>query len=38
VTVCADKEDIDFIVTRDTEFLKIQNAISPDEFLMKFNP
>jgi predicted nucleic acid-binding protein len=37
VIACADKVNIDFIVTRDDEFLKIPNAISPDEFLKKFN-
>ena len=38
VIVCADKVNIDFIVTRDEEFLKVQNAIAPDEFLKKINP
>lgn len=37
VTVCADKVDIDFIVTRDNEFLKIPKAISPNDFLEKFD-
>jgi predicted nucleic acid-binding protein len=36
VSVCADKEDLDFIVTRDVEFLKIPKAILPSEFLGKF--
>ena len=36
IAVCADKEDLDFIVTRDTEFLKLENAISPSDFLKKF--
>ena len=36
VAVCADKEDIDFIVTRDTQFLKLEKAISPSDFLKKF--
>jgi predicted nucleic acid-binding protein len=35
VTVCADKVDIDFIVTRDEDFLKIPKAISPIDFLDK---
>jgi hypothetical protein len=35
VAVCADKENLDFIVTRDEEFLKIPKAISPSEFLKK---
>jgi hypothetical protein len=35
VTVCADKVDIDFNVTRDDEFLKIPKAISPSDFLEK---
>jgi predicted nucleic acid-binding protein len=35
VTVCADKVDIDFIVTRDDEFLKIPKAVSPSDFLEK---
>jgi predicted nucleic acid-binding protein len=35
VTVCADKVNIDYIITRDDEFLKIPKAISPDEFLKK---
>ena len=33
VEVCADKESLDFIVTRDDEFLKLPKAISPNEFL-----
>jgi predicted nucleic acid-binding protein len=36
VAVCADKEDIDFIVTRDIQFLKLEKAISPNDFLKKF--
>ena len=38
VAVCADKVDIDFIVTRDDEFLKISKTISPSEFLTKIQP
>jgi len=38
VAVCADKVNIDYIVTRDEEFLKIPNAISPSDFLKKINP
>ena len=38
VTVCADKVNIDYIITRDNEFLKLPKAISPDKFLKKFNP
>jgi len=33
VAVCADKEGLDYIVTRDDEFLKLPKAISPSEFL-----
>ena len=35
IIVCVDREGIDFIVTRDVEFLKIPKAISPSEFLEK---
>ena len=35
VAVCADKENLDFIVTRDEDFLKLPKAISPSEFLKK---
>jgi len=35
VAVCADKEDLDFIITRDDEFLKLPKAISPSDFLEK---
>ena len=35
VAICADKEDLDFIVTRDVEFLKLPKAISPSDFLAK---
>jgi len=38
VAVCADKVDIDYIVTRDEEFLKNPNTISPSDFLAKINP
>ena len=37
VSVCADKANLDFIVTRDIEFLKLPTAISPSEFLEKIN-
>jgi len=37
VAVCADKENLNFIVTRDEEFLKLPKAISPSEFLKKVN-
>jgi len=33
--VCADKVNLDFIVTRDVEFLKLEKAVSPSEFLEK---
>lgn len=36
VTVCAEKEDLDYIVTRDGEFLKLPIAIAPHEFLEEF--
>ena len=35
VVVCADKVNLDYIVTRDVELLKLPNAISPTEFLGK---
>jgi predicted nucleic acid-binding protein len=35
VTVCADKVNIDFIITRDIKFLNHQKAVSPSEFLEK---
>jgi len=35
VVACADKEGIDFIVTRDVEFLNTPNAIAPNEFLSR---
>ena len=35
VAVCADKEGLDFIVTRDIEFLKLPKAITPNDFLSK---
>ena len=35
IAVCADKENIDFIISRDTEFLKFSEVISPTEFLEK---
>ena len=38
VAVCADKANLDFIVTRDVEFLKLPKAISPSEFLGKLIP
>jgi len=37
VAVCADKEDIDFIVTRDAEFLKQPKATTPSEFLSRIS-
>jgi predicted nucleic acid-binding protein len=37
VAVCAAKEGLDFIVTRDDEFLKIPKAISPSGFLEKLS-
>jgi len=33
VAVCANKENLNFIITRDVEFLKLPNAITPKEFL-----
>ena len=36
VSACADKADMDFIVTRDTEFLKNEKTIAPNEFLQMF--
>ena len=35
VVVCADKVNLDYIVTRDEEFLKHPNVISPIDFLSK---
>jgi len=35
VVVCADRENLDFIITRDVEFLEHQKAISPKDFLEK---
>jgi len=35
IVVCADKVNLDYIVTRDEELLKLPNAISPIEFLSK---
>ena len=35
VSVCADKEGLDFIVTRDVEFLKLPKAVDPSAFLKK---
>ncbi len=37
VVVCANRANVDFIITRDVELLKTSNTISPSEFLMKFN-
>jgi len=37
ISVCADETNLDFIVTRDVEFLKLQKAISPSEFLEKIS-
>ena len=36
IFVCVDREGMDFIVTRDVEFLRIPKAISPSKFLEKF--
>ena len=33
MTVCAEREGVNFIVTRDNEFLKHPMTISPSEFL-----
>ena len=35
IVVCADKVNLDYIVTRDDELLKLPNVISPNEFLSK---
>ena len=35
VAVCADKENINYIVTRDEEFLKLPKAVSPGDFIEK---
>jgi len=35
VVVCAEKVNLDYIVTRDEELLVLPNAISPIEFLSK---
>jgi len=36
VTACAEKTELDYIVTRDREFLNLPIAISPQDFLAKF--
>ena len=36
VVVCADKVGLDYIVTRDVEFLKLPITISPESFLTEF--
>ena len=36
VLVCVDKAGLDFTVTRDTEFLKNEKTIAPNEFLEIF--
>ena len=36
VSTCVVKADLDFIVTRDTEFLKNEKTIAPNEFLERF--
>ena len=36
VATCADKAGLDFTVTRDTEFLKNEKTITPNEFLEMF--
>jgi predicted nucleic acid-binding protein len=33
IFVCADREELDFIVTRDEKFLNYQKVISPSKFL-----
>jgi len=33
VVVCADRVNLDFIITRDVEFLKVPKTISPSKFL-----
>jgi len=35
IIVCADKVNLDYIVTRDDELLKLPNVVSPNEFLSK---
>jgi len=35
VTVCAENLELDYIVTRDREFLKLPISISPQDFLAK---
>ena len=35
VAVCAEKEKIEYIITRDVEFLKIDKSILPSDFLKK---
>ena len=35
IIVCADKVNLDYIVTRDDELLKLPNVISPNEFLSR---
>ena len=36
VSACVTKTGLDFIVTRDTEFLKNEKTISPNDFLDRF--
>ena len=36
VSTCVIKASLDFIVTRDTEFLKNEKTIAPNEFLERF--
>jgi predicted nucleic acid-binding protein len=38
VAVCAEKVGVDYVVTRDKEFLTHKNTISPSEFLEKVSP
>jgi len=35
VAVCALKADLDYIITRDVEFLTFEKSISPDDFVSK---
>jgi len=35
IIVCADKVNLDYVVTRDDQLLKLPNVISPNEFLSK---
>jgi len=37
IFTCAERENLDFVITRDLELLKTPKAIAPDEFLEKSN-